>query len=433
MQVTKKDLPKSQLELTVELSLEEFGPYIEKGAQKVSEQVKIEGFRPGKVPTDILKQKIGEMTILEEAANIAVRKTIDDAIVQNTGDRQAVGQPQVNITKLAPGNAFEYKITVSILPEITLGKYKDLGIKAEEPVVTDEDLDKVLLELREIRAHEVAVDRPVADKDKVVTDVKIFLDKVPVENGQHQDLMIMLGKEYFVPGFDKKIIGAKKGETKEFTLEYPKEHHQKNLAGKNVEFQVTVKEVFSRELHEMNDEFASHFGLKTLDELKKAFKDNLLHEKKKKADSKFEAEMLEKIIKDSKFSDVPDILVDSEAKNMVGELEQSIVRQGGKFEDYLQHIKKDYNSLMLDFAPNAVKRVKSALVIREIAKAEKMEVSDEEIKIKKEALRVQYASNKDVLKMFDEPGYDSYLRNVLSNEKVINQLKEWNYVRPGSK
>lgn len=433
MQVIKKELSKSQIELTIEISLEEFGPYIEKGAQKVSEQVKIEGFRPGKVPTDILKQKIGEMTILEEAANIAVRKTIDEAIIKNTVDRQAVGQPQVNITKLAPGNAFEYKVIVSILPEIVLGKYKELGIKVEEPTVSEAELEKAILELREIRAHEVAVDRPIEDKDKIVADVKISLDMVPVENGQHQDLAIILGKEYFVPGFDKKIIGAKKGDVREFVLEYPKDHHQQNLAGKNVEFQVTIKEVFSRDLHEMNDEFASHFGLKNLAELKKAFKDNLLHEKKKKTENKHEAEMLEKIIKDSKFSDVPDILVDSEAKNMVSELEQSIVRQGGKFEDYLQHIKKDYNSLMLDFAPNAVKRVKSALIIREIAKVEKIEVSDEEMVIKKEALKVQYAGHQDVLKMFAEPGYDSYLRNVLSNEKVINKLKEWNYARTGSK
>ncbi len=433
MKVTRKELPKSQAELTVELSLEEFNPYIEKGAQKVSEQVKIEGFRSGKIPTEILKQKIGEMTILEEAANIAVRKTIDEVITNNTVKRQAVGQPQVNITKLAPGNDFEYKVIVSILPEITLGKYKELNINAAEPTVSDEELDKAMLELREMRAHEVAVDRPIEDKDKVVADVNIFLKKVPIENGQHKDLTIILGKEYFVVGFDKKIIGAKKDDVLEFTLDYPKDHHQKNLAGQNVEFKVTIKEVFSRDIHEMNDEFASHFGMKSLDELKKTFKENLLHEKKHKAESKYEAEMLEKIIKDAKFSDIPDILIDSEAKNMVSELEQSIVRQGGKFEDYLQHIKKDHNSLMLDFAPNAVKRVKSALAIRELAKVEKIDVTDDEIKNKKEALKVQYAGNKDVLKMLDEPGYDSYLRNVLSNEKVINKLREWNYVRSGSK
>ncbi len=433
MQVTRKELPKSQVELTTELSLEEFAPFIEKGAQKVSEQVKIEGFRPGKVPTDILKQKIGEMTILEEAANIAVRKTIDEVILKNTLDRQAIGQPQVNITKLAPGNIFEYKVIVSLLPTTTLGKYKDFGIKVEEPAVSDEELDKAMLELREMSAHEVIADRPIQAADKVIADVKLSLDKVTIENGQHRDLAIMLGKEYFVPGFDDKLIGAKKGETREFTLNYPSDHHQKNLAGKKVEFAVTIKEVYSRELHEMNDEFASHFGMKDLKELNKHFRDNLLQEKKHKAEHKYEAQMLEKIIGDTKFGELPDILVDSEVKNMMGELEQSITSQGGKFEDYLQHIKKDQNSLMLEFAPNAVKRVKSALVIRELAIVEEITVTDEEIKTKKEALKKQYAGNQEVLKMFGEPGYDSYLRNVLTNEKVIAKLREWNYVHAGSK
>lgn len=433
MQVTKNELPKSQVELTVELSVDEFAQYIEKGAQKVSEQVKIEGFRPGKAPLEVVKQKVGEMTVLEEAANIAVRKTIDEAILQNTMDRQAIGQPQVNITKLAPGNAFEYKIIVSLLPAVALGKYKDLGIKVEEQKVTDKDVDKAMEELREMQAHEVLVDRPVQAKDKVIADVKISLDKVPVENGQHQGLAIMLGKEYFVPGFDDQLIGANKGEVREFTLVYPEDHHQKNLAGKKVEFHVDIKEVYGRELHELNDEFATHFGLKTLENLKKHFQENLLREKEQRADQKSEAEMIEKIVGDTKFGDLPEVLVNSELKNMMSELEQSVVRQGGNFEDYLQHIKKDRTSLMLDLSPNAVKRVKSALVIRELAVVEKIAVEDKDIKAKKDLLKLQYAGNQEVLKMLDEPGYDSYLRNAMTNEKVISQLKEWNYVRPGTK
>jgi len=433
MQVTKKDLPKAQIELTIELSVEEFLPYIEKGASKVSEQVKIEGFRPGKVPVDILKQKVGEMAILEEAANIAVQKTIDEAILKNTMDRQAIGQPQVNITKLAPDNSFEYKVVASVLPSVALGKYKELGIKVDEQSVSDEELDKAINELRENQAHEVIADRPVADKDKVVADVKISLDKVPVENGQHKDLAILLGKNYFVPGFDDNLIGAQKGQTREFTLDYPADHHQKNLAGKKVEFSVTVKEIYARELHELNDEFASHFGLKKIEDLKKYFRENLLREKTTKADQKYEAQMMEKIVSETKFGDLPEILVDSEVKNMLSELEQSVVRQGGKFEDYLQHIKKDRAALMLDFAPNAVKRVKSALVVRELSMIEKIEATREDIKAKKDLLKLQYAGNEEVLKMFEEPGYDKYLQNVMTNEKVISQLKEWNYVSPGTK
>jgi trigger factor len=433
MQVTRKDLPLSQVELTIELSVQEFSPYIDRGAQKVSERVKIEGFRPGKVPVDILKQKVGDMTILEEAANVAIQKTIDDAILQNTAGRQAIGQPQVNVTKLAPDNDFEYKVVFSILPEVTLGKYKELGIKTEEQTVTDSELDKAILDLQEHQAHEVLADRPVEARDKVVADVHISVDKVPIENGDHHDLAILLGKNYFVPGFDDNLLGAKKGESRDFTLNYPADHHQSNLAGKKVEFSVKIKEVYSRELHELNDEFASHFGLKKLEDLKEYFRNNLLREKTAKADQKYEAQMLEKIIADTKFGDLPAILVDSEAKNMLSELEQSVIRQGGNFEDYLGHLKKDRNTLLLDFAPNAVKRVKSALVIRELSIVEKIDSTPEEIKAKKDLLKLQYAGNEEALKMFSESGYDKYLQNVMTNEKVITKLKEWNYVRPGAK
>ncbi|MFA5000511.1 MAG: trigger factor [Patescibacteria group bacterium] len=433
MQITKKELPKSQIELIVELSAAEFAPYITKGAEKVSKEVKIEGFRPGKVPYEILKQKIGEMTILEQAAHIAINKTIDEAIEKNTMSTQAVGQPDVNVTKLAPDNPLEYKVILSILPTVALGKYKDLKIKIDAPEVSDKELEKSLDDLREMRAAEALADRPVEDGDKVTVDIKMFLDKVPLEDGQHKDMAIMIGKEYFVAGFDKKIIGAKKGEERKFSLPYPTDHHQKNIAGKMVEFEIKVKEVYSRTLPELNDEFATFFRLKDLAELKKNLRESLLNEKKRQAELKNEAEMLTKIIDDTKFGDLPEVLLESESRNILAELEQSVIRQGGKFDDYLQHLKKTKDELKLELLPNAVKRVKSSLAIRELAVVEKISPTEDEIKNKLAELKKQYADNKDVSKMLDEPGYTSYLKNILTNEKVIAKLKEWNYAQPGDK
>ncbi|MFA5184689.1 MAG: trigger factor [Patescibacteria group bacterium] len=432
MQVITKDLEKSQRELTIELNPEEFAPYIAKGAEKVSKEVKIEGFRPGKVPLEILKAKIGEMTILEEAAHLAINKTIDEAIEKNTMDRQAIGQPQVNVTKLAPNNPLEYKVVLSLLPTVALGKYKDLNLKVVEAIVSDQEVEKSLAELREMRAQEKIVDREIGEGDKVVADIKLFLDKVPLEDGQHQDLAIMLGKDYFVPGFDKKLIGAKKGDIRKFDLPYPDDHHQKNLAGKLVEFEVKIKDVYARELPALNDEFAGFFQLKDLAELKKNIKESLLAEKKRQVDIRNESEMLTKIIDDTKFSDLPEILIDSEVKNMIAEIEASVTKQGGKFEDYLQHIKKDRGSLMLELTPNAIKRVKSALVIRELALVEKIAVEHEEIHKKIDELKKQYANNQEVLKMIGEHGYHHYLENALTNEKVIAKLKDWNYAPIGA-
>jgi len=253
------------------------------------------------------------------------------------------------------------------------------------------------------------------------------LDKVPLEDGQHKDLAIILGKNYFVPGFDEKIIGAKKDEEKKFDLVYPENHHQKSIAGKNVSFVVKVKEVSERQKPELNDEFAKFFQLKDMEELKKNLSESLLQEKKRNVDLKNESEMLGKIVDGTKFGDLPEVIIDSESHHMLSELEQSVIRQGGKFEDYLAHIKKTKDELMLEMLPNAIKRVKSALVIREIAVAEKIQVTHEDIHEKIDELEKQYANNPEIQKMLHEEGYHSYLSNILTNEKVISKLKEWNY------
>ncbi len=433
MQVNKKDLEKSQIELTIELSPEEFAPYITKGAEKVAAEVKIEGFRKGKVPLDILKQKIGEMTILEEAANIAVHKTVDEAIEKNTMERQAIGQPQVNITKLAPNNPFEYKVIVSILPTIAVGKYKDLNLKVEEVKIDDKEIEKSLHDLQEMRAQETMVEREAKETDKVTVDIKMSLDKVPLEDGDHKELAIIIGKNYFVPGFDKKIIGAKQGEERNFELAYPDDYHQKNIAGKMVEFAVKVKNVYERKLPELNDEFAAFFQLKDMAELKKNLTESILHEKKHNVDLRNESELISKIVEDTKFGELPDAIIESESRNMLMELEQSVTRQGGKFEDYLGHLKKTKDQLILELLPNAVKRVKSALVIRELAIVEKISPSHEDIHKKIDELEEQYKGNQDIIKMIHEPGYHNYLNNILTNEKVIAKLKEWNYAPIGDK
>ncbi len=433
MQVTKKELEKSQIELLVELSVEEFSPYISKGAQKIAEKVKIEGFRPGKAPLEIVKQKVGEMSILEEAAHLAINKTIDDVLDQNTGDRPAVGQPKVEITKLAPENPLEYKVITAIMPTLTLGKYKDLGIKPEEAKVEELDVEKTLKELQEMRVKEVLSEDGATDSDKVLLNVEMFLDKVPVEGGQTKDLAVILGKNYFVAGFDKEILGIKVNEEKTFSLPFPKDHHQKNLAGKNVEFKVKATSVFKRELPEINDEFAVGFRFKDLVDLKNTLKENILTDRKNKAGRKAEVEMLDKIVEAAKFGDLPEAMVESETHHMMHEVEEDLAKQGGNMADYLQHIGKTHNEFVLDLLPSAVKRVKTALLMKEVAKAEKLTVSDQEVSDKINELLLAHKDNKELEKMAQEKSYRRYVANILENEKVLTKLKEWNYADSGNK
>ncbi|PIT95200.1 trigger factor [Candidatus Falkowbacteria bacterium CG_4_9_14_3_um_filter_38_19] len=425
MNITKKDLTKAQIELTVELSVEEFQPYIKRGVEKVSREVKIEGFRPGKAPYEILKSKIGEMTILEESARIAIDKTLDQAIKENIAE-QLVGQPQINITKLALDNPLEYKVILALLPQVKLGDYKNLQIKQAKVEVKSDEVDKLISQLREMRSSEKISETAVKENNKVIVDLEMFIDKVPLEGGQGKGTSVIIGKNFVVPGFDQKLIGANKDDVREFNLLYPADFHQANLAGRLVDFRVKVKEIYQRELPEVNEDFVKGFGLKTAAEFKENIKKSLLAEKEHEAERQAEVAMLEKIISQCKFGDIPEMLVDHEAKVMMSELEHSVESQGGKFVDYLSHLKKTSEQLLLDLLPDAIKRVKVSLIIREIARLEKIAATEQEVNQEIEAVLKQYVDKQDIIERIKSLAYREYVINNLTSRKVVKELKEWN-------
>ena len=209
-------------------------------------------------------------------------------------------------------------------------------------------------------------------------------------------------------------------------MTYPEDHHQKNLAGKNVDFKVVVKEIYERELPEINDEFAQKMGVNSLEELKKMIKDSLASQKQEEAQQKTESKLVDKVIENSQFGDIPDVLANNEAETMVNEMEQTVKNQGGTFEDYLSSIGKSREQLLLDLTPDAVKRVKSALIIREIADQENIEVTEEEVDQKQNELLEQYKGYQKVEERVKQDSYRQYLHNIIANRKVIDKLKEWN-------
>lgn len=427
MKVTTKDLPKSQVELNIELSVDEFKPHLIKASQKIAQEIKIDGFRPGKAPYELIKAKIGEMTILEEGARIAIAKIIDETISSNI-KKQPIGQPQISITKLAPNNPLEVKIIVSLLPDLKLGIYKDLKIKKTTAKVDPKEADVTLNQLVEMRVVEKISDSEAKDGNKVLLDINIFLDKVPIEGGQGKGTTIIIGKNYIVPGFDKQLIGAKKGDTKTFKLPYPENHHMKNLAGKMVDFKVNINEVYERELPKLDKEFAKNFNLNSIEELKTNILKSIEQEKQRDLDQKSEIEILEKIMDKSKFDDMPDDLVNHESELMMKEFENKVTKEGGKLEDYLLSIKKTRDQILLDMLPQAVKRVKSALLVQKIAEEEKISTTKEEIEAKKQELLKQYKGYEKVEERVNAPEYTSHLRSILVNQKVMEKLRKWNLV-----
>lgn len=425
MKVTRNNISATRIELVVEVDQEAMRGYSEKAAAKISETTTIEGFRPGKASYEAVKNRVGEMVILEEASRIAVRKTIDQAITEHITE-EWIGQPEITISKIAPNNPFEYRALITLLPSVELGQYKDLKLKKNEVTVSDKEVETMIEQLQEMRAREAAVDRAAESGDKVMLDANLFLDKVPLEGGQAKELTIILGKNYFVPGFDDKVMGMKTGEKREFFLVYPTDHHQKNLAGKKVEFSVTMKQAYSRELPTIDDEFVTAFGLKNVEELKTNIRKSIEEEKKQNEDQKFERTMIEAIIKNSTIAELPESLIKEEAHTMLHELEHNVTRSGGQFVDYLQSIGKSKEDLMQDMKPQAEERVQAALVLRAIIQKEGITVTEEEVSAEIEKVKQQYSQQPKIVEQLDSAAYKRHMNNVLLNRQILAQLTTWN-------
>lgn len=425
MQVNTQE-KKSQLELTVELSTEEFQPYILEGARRIASEIKIPGFRNGKAPYDLIKAKVGEMTILEEAARVAINRTIDEAIKKGADEKMVVGQPQVDISKLAPGNPLEYKIKLTLLPKTVISRYKELNIKQKAPKIPEAQIDRTLDQLREANVQKSPSLEPVKMGDLVIADIHISVDKVPVEGGQGHGVNIILGKDYLVPGFDQQLLGANIGQELKFQINYPADHYQKTLAGKLVDFKVVITEVMHRRLPELDDQLAKSFGFEKLSDLKKNIAESLAAEQKKQLDHQAEAEMFEELIKLADIEELPETLINRETEVMLDELQHNLSQNGGNLDDYLNNLKKTKEQFVLEILPQAIKRVKTALIVNEVTRLEKITVTAEEIDKELGQLKKHYQDNQEILKRLSTPGYKDYLANALVSNKTVRALRDWN-------
>lgn len=421
MKTQLQKLPRGQMELTIELTAEEYQPFLEQAAKKIAAEIKIPGFRPGKASFEIIKQRVGENEIWQEALEFAIRKTLVKVIDENK--LMTVGSPQADVVKLAPANPVIYKAIVNLLPQVKLGDYKKIKLTKKPIKIKPEQIKKVLADLQKMRAKETLVNRPAQKNDKVEIDFATFLDRIPMENGKTTKAPLIIGEGNFIPGFEDQLIGMSRDETKEFQLKFPENYHQKNLAGRLVDFQVKMNAVYNLELPELNDDFIKSLGkFQNLGELENQIKENLEAEAKHQEEHRLEDEMMEKIIKLSEFDDIPDLLVDSESKKMIDELEYNVSMQGIKFDEYLTHLKKTRDDLLLDFVQPAIVRVKSALIIRNIGQTENIIALEKEVDEEIEKALANYGSNAEIEKNLKEPAYRDYLKNVIVSRKVIEYL-----------
>lgn len=440
-------LPKAEIEIRVTLPFAELEPHVKKAAVLISEEVEIEGFRKGKAPYDIVKSRIGEQAIYERAADLAVRKTYPEVlnelvIPRSQSDRDPgaerlgtsnqllvpIGRPEIYITKLAPGNELQYKVKTAIMPEVKLPDYKKIAQRVltgkKEVGVNDEEVKKSLDWVREARAPIVTVSREAQKGDRVEIDFEIRHAGVKIENGESRNHPVFIGQGKFLPGFEDALIGMEAGSHKEFSLEIPPGWQEKNLAGKKLDFEVSMKLVQEMRLPDLTDEFARGLGnFKGAEDLRNNVREGMLREKEEKEKERVRVLMIEGIAKDAVL-EIPGVLTDSEVEKMLGELKSGVGQMGVKWEDYLGHIKKTTEDLRKEWRGEAEKRVRIALCLREIAKLEKIEPGEEEIKERADQFLAEHQSAKEAQDKIDAPTLREYTRGILRNEKVFEFLEK---------
>ncbi|MBI2473408.1 trigger factor [Candidatus Uhrbacteria bacterium] len=421
--VEKESLEKNILKLTFTITQEEAQPYFEEAAKRISQQTSIPGFRPGHADYAVVKQRVGEMKIMEEALESLVRKSFVETILAENID--TVGSPKVDVIKLAPGNDVVFTAEVTLMPKVkSLADVKKLSVKAQTAHVEDKEIDLALRDLQRMRTTEVraTAEKTTTQKDKVVIAMNMKLDNVPLEGGQSPNHSVYLNEEYYIPGFKEKLEGMKEGEEKSFTIPFPKEHAQEFLAGKEVAFDVTLKELYHLQPPELDDTFAVTLGTKDMATLREIIQKNLLTEKEQETKSKEEKEMLELLANKSQFEDIPNLLINEEINKMILELQRGVEAQGLEFDTYIKNLGKTLAQMKLDFTPQALMRVKVAIVMREIAKQEKIEVDEKELDEELDRIAGQYEETKTKEQVYS-PQYRDYMEQILRNRKVIEHLR----------
>ncbi len=411
----------SAVQLRVEIPWQEYLVFAEKAARRLSKAKTVNGFRAGNAPYWAAARDLGAMTVLEEAFADAVPATLAQTL--QTEKLETVGEPSIQLEKLAPENPVSYTASVLLLPSVEVGDLSRISCAAQPTTVDPSEVDRVLEGLRAMHAAERPVDRAAGKTDAVTVDLSMSVGGVPVEGGSAKGNIVHLDRTHYVPGFPEQLIGMRKGESKKFALEFPKEHFQRHLAGRMVDFEVSMTEVRDRLLPPADDGLATRIGQPTLEKLRTLITGNLAQEKQEKEQTRFEQELLRCVLEKTRFGEIPDFLPTREAQRMLAELEESVSRDGGTFEDYLQHLKKSRADLLLDFAPKAFERVKGALLLRSLAKRENIAVSDEEVERDIASAKKVYEKNPEIMEMLDREHVREEIRARLRNKKVIDWLK----------
>jgi len=426
MKITIKNPTETKVELTITLGVEELEAARKVALVKLAKEIKVAGFRKGKVPVHVAEKNVDPALLTDNTLDNAINKAVAKAFLDE--NIQVLDRPSVEIKKFVPGELVEFTAEAEILPKITLGNYKKLKSKAEKATVTADDIKVVIDRMLQGFAEKSDVTRAAKDGDETVIDFIGKKDDVAFEGGTGKDYALTLGSNSFIPGFEEGIIGHKPGETFDLVLKFPDDYHSADLKGQKVTFTTTLKSIKEAKLPELNDEFAAKAGpFKTVAELKADVKRELTDQKERESVEKLKDELVKELIGISKVP-VPAILIEDQVRSIQQDFEQNLAYRGISVDQYLTSQKFADKDAWIEkeVKPTAEKRVKAGLILAELSRVEAVTATEDEITAHVDLYKSQYGNNKEALAQFDNPEVRRDIANRLLTEKTVEKLLELN-------
>lgn len=390
-------MEKNMAKLTIEVSAEELDKAMQNAYLKARGKISIPGFRKGKAPRKMIEQMYGKGIFLEDAANALIPEHYSKALEEC--DLEIVSQPEIDVTQAEPGKAFIFTAEVAVKPEVTLGEYKGVEVPKSETEVTDEDIDAEIKKEQEKNSRTVTVeDRGAENGDITTIDFEGFVDGVAFEGGKGTDYPLTLGSGSFIPGFEDQLVGAKAGDHVEVNVTFPEEYQAAELAGKAAVFQCDVKKVETKELPELDDDFAQDVSeFDTLAEYREDVKKNLTEKKEKEARAAKENAAVDKAIENAEM-EIPDAMINTQVRQMMNDFASRMQSQGLTMEQYFQFTGMIAEKMQEEMKPQALKRIQTRLVLEKIAETENIEVSEDEVNEEISKMAEMYKMEADKLK-----------------------------------
>lgn len=424
MKTKFKKLSDSRVEITVTLDAKDLEAAKEKAVEKLSKEIRVEGFRKGKVPAEVAKKFIPENDLNAETIDFAVRSTVIEAFKEN--EKSPLALPSVNVVKYVPDEMAEYTATADIIPEVVLGDYKKLGVKKPETKISAKDIDGVLNNLANSFAEKKVTKREAKLGDEVILDFVGKKDKKAFEGGSAKDYKLLLGSKTFIPGFEEGIVGHGSGDKFELDITFPKDYGVKDLAGAKTVFEILVKQVNEVTKPEIDDELAKKCGpFKTLEELKKDIEKNLSAQSNHQNEEKYKNDLVDALVKKSKVP-APEILIDDQMRIIRDDITRNATAQGLSFEDYLEKAGETVENWKKEARKVAEQRVKASLALQTLAVKEKITVSDDLVNAKIAELKDVYKKSPEAIKSLKNPNVKMDIKNRMIIEETLNYLVKVN-------